>query len=54
MTTYFPYSALISEICNHIEKTISRPSYIGPWQVTGSDAADKPKPNYGTISELYY
>lgn len=54
MTTYFPYSEIISEICNRIEQTISRPAYTGDWHVAEQKPADIRKPSYAAISELYY
>lgn len=54
MATYFPYSQIISEICNQIDKTITRTSYVGPGQFFGGGTQERPKLNYGNISELYY
>lgn len=54
MTTYFPYSEIINEICNHIEQTISRAAYTGDWQVTDQEPADIRRPSYAPFSELYY
>lgn len=54
MTTYFPYSEIISEICNHIEQTISRPAYTGDWQVADQEPVEIRKTHYEAISELYY
>lgn len=54
MTTYFPYSEIINEICNHIEQTISRPAYTGDWQVAEHESTEIRKSSYAAISELYY
>ncbi len=54
MTTYFPYSEIISEICNKIEQTISRPAYTGDWQVAASEQQETSRPSLSNISELYY
>lgn len=54
MTTYFPYSEIINEICNHIEQTISRPAYTGDWQVADQEPAETRKLSFAPFSELYY
>ncbi|MCM1490997.1 MAG: hypothetical protein NC095_09255 [Muribaculum sp.] len=54
MTAYFPYSQIISEICNHIEQTINRPAYTGDWQVADQESKEIRKPSYSAISEIYY
>lgn len=54
MTTYFPYSEIISEICNHIEQTVSRPAYTGDWQVAANEPKEISRANLSSISELYY
>lgn len=54
MTAYFPYSQIINEICNKIEKTISRHAYTGDWQVADSKSTESHKTSLAAISELYY
>lgn len=54
MTAYFPYSQIISEICNKIEKTINRHAYTGDWQVADSKPNESRKTSLTAISELYY
>lgn len=54
MTTYFPYSEIISEIRNRFEQTRSRHNYLGDWQPTADNNAAVSQTSFCSISEIYY
>lgn len=54
MQGYFPYSQIISDICNNIKQTISRYSYTSAWQVFDNNSETSPKVSQCAISEIYY
>ncbi|MCM1164343.1 MAG: hypothetical protein NC339_08870 [Muribaculaceae bacterium] len=54
MQTYFPYSHIISNICNTIKQSISKHTYTVEWQIFEKKTETTPKATTAAISELYY
>lgn len=53
MSTYFPYSHIILNICNNISVTITKHAYFGEWSVC-EQIRPVPQTGLSTISEIYY
>ena len=53
MSTYFPYSHIILNICNNISETITKHAYFGEWSVC-EQTRPVPQTGLSTISEIYY
>lgn len=53
MSTYFPYSQIIQNICSDIKQGIKRHSFFGEWSVVESEKTQTKNSNV-QISELYY
>ncbi len=54
MQTYFPYSQIITSICNNIKQSISRHAYTSAWQVFDNKSEASSQSSQLAISELYY
>lgn len=54
MNVYFPYSALISSLCNSVRDSISRHAYISESMVGAEMQTERTESTTPAIAELYY